>query len=345
MKAIIWQAPKKICFTDADDPKLLNDTDVIVRVSYTTICGTDLYIYRGAIPGFQSGTIIGHEFLGTIVESGAAVNNFKVGDFVYSADCTACGLCENCLKQKYTQCPKRLMFGFSGIQPRLDGGQAEYVRVPFADLTLGRLDPNTDIRAGLLAADVLPTAMAAIDAVKNKMADNIAVIGSGPVGFLIQYLAKQTFASEIFALDTVNDRLNKSESIGIIPIRCESNDSSALSQIRKKVDVVIDAAGGSKSFALAQELVLPGGQIVCVGSQQGNTTVNVGYLFQKEIEITFVLGDPIRYRSLILKSINENKKLPLDFYFSEHIPLAESPQLYQEQYARNSFKGLIKVSN
>jgi alcohol dehydrogenase len=341
MKSITWQGTKALLYQELPKPQLLKDTDAVIRVTHAATCGTDLYIYRGLVPSFVPGTIVGHEFIGYIEKVGDNVTLFKQGDLVYCSDCVACGACHFCFEKNYTQCNSRLLFGFSGIQAQLHGGLAEYVRIPYADITLGHLSAGTPPHASLLAADVIPTAVSALKKAALKPTETVGVIGSGPVGLMIQFLVKKTNAMA-FAIDKIEDRLQLSKNIGVSPILVVNETLNSLTKFFQTFNVIFDAAGGSRSLKLAQHLVMPGGRIIGVGSQQNSSELDIGQLFQKEISLTFVLGDPIGYRKEVTEIIKD-KSIPLEMFFSKAISLDEIPHFFDRLLARTVYKGYVEI--
>ncbi|WP_374189289.1 zinc-dependent alcohol dehydrogenase [Chromobacterium violaceum] len=189
MKAVVWEGPQRLRLATLPRPALLAPDDALLRVTHASTCGTDLHIYRGAVPGFEPGTVIGHEFVGEVAAVGAAVRRLRPGQRAACADFVACGECESCAAGRHAQCGERRLFGFSGLQPRLDGGLAEYVRVPRADVALSPLAAGADPRFGLLSGDVMPTALGALQRLALAPGERLAVVGAGPVGVLTAWLA------------------------------------------------------------------------------------------------------------------------------------------------------------
>ncbi len=223
MRATVFQGPQKVEVQQVPDPRILNARDAIVRVTATTICGSDLHLYNGFMPGMQKGDILGHEFMGEVVELGKGVTNLKVGDRVVVPFCIACGNCESCQMGLYSCCensnptgwiPEKLMghatcgcFGYSHLTGGFAGGQAEYVRVPFADFGPLKVPDHLSDRQVLFLSDILPTAFMGAEFCDITPQKVIAVFGAGPVGQLAVASARALGAEKIIVVDRVPYRL------------------------------------------------------------------------------------------------------------------------------------------
>jgi threonine dehydrogenase-like Zn-dependent dehydrogenase len=177
-------AVERIEVADAPDPALAGDTDAIVRVTHTAICGADLLPYHGYTPGFELGTILGHEFVGVIETAGDALGGLAPGTRVVNTSMTSDGTCAHCRAGRLTQCERRAMFGYSGVYPRLDGGQAEMVRVPHADRCLWPVPEAVSSEDAVFIADILPTGFLAVERAHVGSGDVAVVLGCGPVGLM-----------------------------------------------------------------------------------------------------------------------------------------------------------------
>jgi len=223
MRATVFQGKQKLAVQQVPDPQILNARDAIIKITATTICGSDLHLYNGFMPGMQKGDILGHEFMGEVVELGNAVKNLKVGDRVVVPFCIACGNCESCEMGMFACCensnptgwiPAKLMghatcgcFGYSHLTGGFAGGQAEYVRVPFADFGPLKVDKVLSDHQVLFLSDILPTAFMGADFCEITPKKVIAVFGCGPVGQLAIASAKALGAEKIIAVDKVPYRL------------------------------------------------------------------------------------------------------------------------------------------
>ena len=224
MKATCWMGKQKVRVDHVPDPRILNDRDAIVRVTATTICGSDLHLYNGFMPSMQKGDILGHEFMGEVVELGPAVKNLRIGDRVVVPFAIACGNCESCQLGMYSCCengnptgwlPEKLMghatcgaFGYSHLTGGFAGGQAEYVRVPYADFGPIKVPPHLTDEQVLFLSDILPTGYMGAENCEINPRKVVAVWGAGPVGQLAIASARMLGAERIIVIDRFDYRLN-----------------------------------------------------------------------------------------------------------------------------------------
>lgn len=336
MQAVAWQAPQTLARVTMPRPALLHPRDAVVRVQCASTCGTDLHIYRGAIPGFEPGTVPGHEFTGVVDAVGAEVTRFRPGQRVRSCDFAACGQCAQCAAGRHAQCGQRMLFGFSGIQPRLDGALAEYVRVPWADAVLDPLPDSADPRIGLLAADVLPTALGALALCQAEAGARIAVVGAGPVGLLVALIAAARGLRPLL-VESDPQRAAHARAAGIDTVSCaDSQPASAAA--------AVDAVGGSRGIAAALALVRRGGRVIGVGSQSGCEPVDLGRMFQQELSLHFVIGNALGMRATLEQDMHACAP-HLDAMFSDHISLDQVPGYYERLQQRSAFKAVVHIGD
>ncbi len=262
MKALCWHGKKDVRVETVPDPKILSPGDVIVQVSATAICGSDVHLYHGYIPAMEKGDILGHEFMGEVVEVGEAVERLQVGDRVVVPFPIACGRCLACAATRYSLCensnPNAWMaeklwghspaglFGYSHMLGGYAGGQAEYVRVPYADVGPIKVPPSLGDEQVLFLSDILPTGWMAAENCDITDGDVVAVWGCGPVGQFAIASAKLMGAARIIAIDTVPERLRLAEQQGAETIDFEAED--VLESLRERTggrgpDGCIDAVG------------------------------------------------------------------------------------------------------
>lgn len=345
MQAVVWEASETLRLVAVPRPRPDAPGDAVLRVECASTCGTDLHIYRGAIRGFVPGTVPGHEFIGVVESVGSAVTRFRPGQRVRCGDFAACGQCADCVAGRHAQCAQRLLFGFSGIQPRLDGGLAEFVRVPWADTVLDPLPASVDARAGLLAADVLPTALGALERCNPGCDRLLAIIGAGPVGLLTALLATARGARPLL-LETSPQRAAHARAAGIetLELPATATLADALPDLVGAVDAVVDAVGGERGLAAALAVVRRGGCIVGVGSQAGTHAVDWGRIFQRELSLHFVIGNALGRRDSLAAAMRECEP-HLGAMFSERISLAHVPAYYARLQRRETFKAVVHVSD
>lgn len=257
---------KKIEWEEKDKPTIQNPTDVIVRITKTTICGTDLHILGGDVPAVTDGRTLGHEGIGIVEEVGTGVNNFKPGDKVLISCVTSCGRCDYCKKAMYAHCEN----GGWILGHLIDGTQAEYVRIPYADTSMYHLPPGTDEEALVMLSDILPTSLE-IGVINGEVqpGDVIAIVGAGPIGMSALLTAQLYSPAEIIMIDLDDNRLEMSKKFGATQT-VNSSKSDAVKQVMeltdgKGVDVAIEAVGFPVTFDICQQILKPGGRLANVG--------------------------------------------------------------------------------
>jgi alcohol dehydrogenase len=264
MKALVFNGTGKITVESRPKPSLQKPTDAIVKVNYTTICGTDLHILKGDVPEVQLGTILGHEGVGTIEELGAGVTRFTPGDQVLLSCISACGTCEYCKRGMNSHCET----GGWVLGHTIDGTQAEYVRIPHADSSLYKIPQGVSQRSAVLLSDILPTGYeCGVLNSKIQPGSTVAIIGAGPVGLAALLTAKLYTPSWVLMIDTDKNRLDVAKELGAEHVAQPSNVSDVLERLTdgRGCDAVIEAVGIPATFEQCQELVAPGGVIANVG--------------------------------------------------------------------------------
>ncbi|NSL51420.1 zinc-dependent alcohol dehydrogenase family protein [Calidifontibacillus erzurumensis] len=311
MKALVYRGPGMKEWTDVPMPTIQKPTDAIVKIVKTTICGTDLHILKGDVPTCESGRILGHEGVGIIEEVGSGVQNFKRGDKVLISCITSCGKCENCKKGLYAHCED----GGWILGHTIDGTQAEYVRIPYADTSLHPVPPTVDEEAMVMLSDILPTGFEiGVLNGRVKPGDTIAIIGAGPVG-LSALLTSQFYSpSEIIMVDLDDNRLQVSEKLGATKL-INSSDGKAIEKIMeitggKGVDVAIEAVGIPATFDICQEIVKPGGTIANVGVHGKSVELHIEKLWIQNITLTTGLVST-NSTPMLLKAVAAKKIEPL----------------------------------
>ena len=289
MKALVFGGPGQRSWDTTDDPAIVDPTDVIVKIDLTTICGTDLHILKGDVPAVTEGRILGHEAVGTVLETGAAVTTLKPGDHVLVPAITSCGRCGPCKRGMAAHCQ-----GTGGIGwifgHLINGLQAEYARVPFAETSVHVVPEGVSDEQVLFLADILPTGYEI--GVQNggvKPGDAVAVVGAGPVGLAAMMMAELAGAARIIAVDLAASRLRHAERFGATHTVAGGED--AMQQIfdltdGDGVDVAIEAVGVPGTFDLCTRVVRPGGTVANVGVHGAPTTLHLEELWIKNITIT-----------------------------------------------------------
>lgn len=328
MKALVYYGEHNIALEDKPKPSLIETTDVIVKVLKTTICGTDLGIYKGKNPEITSGRILGHEGIGIIEEAGASVTRYKPGDKVLISCITSCGACSYCKKQIYAHCEN----GGWLLGHMIDGVQAEYVRIPNADNSLHRIPDSIDDEVAVLLSDILPTGHEiGVQYGNVKPGDEIAIVGAGPVGMSALLTAQFYSPSKIIMIDLDNNRLELAKQLGATHTINSGAEhiATAMQSIvgEQGVDVAIEAVGIPQTWDICQAIVKPGGHIANVGVHGVKVDFELEKLWIKNLTITTGLVNTNTI-PMLLKAVSANK-LDLNKMITHHYPLAELEHAYQ----------------
>lgn len=307
MKALVYHGAGKKAWEERPKPIILKSTDAIVKIVKTTICGTDLHILKGDVPAVIDGRILGHEGIGVIEETGSAVTEFKKGDRVLISCITSCGKCSSCKKGMYSHCEN----GGWILGHLVDGTQAEYVRIPFADTSLYHIPANADEEALVMLSDILPTGFEC--GVLNgqvKPGDTVAVVGAGPIGLATLLTAQFYTPAEIIMVDVDDNRLAVAKQFGATHTINSSSENVTEQIMRltenRGVDVAIEAVGIPATFELCQAIIAAGGRIANVGVHGKVVALHLETLWSKNITITTRLVDTVS-TPMLLKTVTAKK--------------------------------------
>ena len=290
MKALVYQGPGRKEWVEKPRPDIQKPTDVIVRVTKTTICGTDLHILKGDVPAVTPGRTLGHEGVGIVEDVGDAVANFKPGDAVLISCVTSCGRCANCKRQLYAHCAD----GGWILGHRIDGTQAEYVRIPHGDNSLYPIPEGVDEEALVMLSDIMPTGMEiGVQAGRVKPGDTIAIVGAGPVGMSVLLTAQFYAPERIIMIDMDPARLELALQFGATDV-IRVGDGDAVASVMELtggqgVDVAIEAVGIPATFDICQKIVSAGGNIANVGVHGKPVQLHIEELWIKNINIAMGL--------------------------------------------------------
>jgi alcohol dehydrogenase len=263
MKALVYHGPGQRSWETVPDPQLQDPTDAIVRIDTSTICGTDLHILKGDVPEVEPGRILGHEAVGTVTEVGDAVTTLEPGDRVLVSCITSCGRCRFCKEGRYGLCTGGGGWIFGHL---IDGLQAEYARVPFADTSVYKLPPDLTDEQVVFLADILPTAYeVGVLAGCVEPGDTIAIVGAGPIGLAAVMTAKLLTPGRIVVLDVADTRLEKAREFSA-DVTINNGRSDAVAEVMELTeglgaDVAIEAVGVPETFEVCTELIRPGGRV------------------------------------------------------------------------------------
>ncbi len=326
MKALVYHGEHKIALEEKPKPKIENTTDAIVKVVKTTICGTDLGIYKGKNPYMRDGIILGHEGIGIIDEVGEGVSQFKVGDKVLISCITSCGSCEYCKKQLYSHCEN----GGWILGHMIDGVQAEYVRIPYADNSLYKIPETINDEVAVMLSDILPTGHEiGVQYGNVKPGDAIAIVGAGPVGMSVLLTAQFYSPAIIIMIDLDENRLEMAKKLGATHTLKPTDDiKEKVAKIAGKdgVDVAIEAVGLPQTWDTCQKIVKPGGHIANVGVHGKKVDFEIQDLWIKNLTITTGLVNT-NTTPMLMKAVATNK-LPVDKLITHHFKLTEIEKAY-----------------
>jgi alcohol dehydrogenase len=292
MKALVFHGPNKLAYENRPQPTIRDTTDAIVRITTTSICGTDLHILKGDVPTISDGRILGHEGVGIIEAVGTSVLGVHAGDKVLISLITSCGRCRFCKKGMYSHC----LTGGWLLGNSIDGTQAEYVRIPNADTGLYLLPPDVDEEAMVMLSCILPTGLecGALNG-QVKPGDSVAIVGAGPVGLAALLTAQLYSPAEIIAIDLDDNRLELARAFGATKV-VNSADGKAVERVMALthaagVDVAIEAVGLSATFDICQAIIAPGGRIANVGVHGKSVELHLEKLWSANITLTTRLVD------------------------------------------------------
>lgn len=268
MRAVTFQDVGQIRVDDVPKPEIQEPTDAILKVSTTAICGSDLHVLAGRIPGMMPGSVLGHEFIGTIEAVGSEVKNVREGDRTLASFMIPDGTCWYCRRGMFNRCPNQMVFGYGLFLGDVNGGQAEYVRIPLADNCLHPVDASLSDEQALFAGDIFTTGYYAASEGNIQEGDVVAVQGCGPVGLFAIQSARIFKPSVIYALDSVDQRLEMAEQFGAVPVNIRNVNAPTFVQDAtggRGADVVLECVGALPALTQAIDVVRPGGCISVIG--------------------------------------------------------------------------------
>jgi alcohol dehydrogenase len=342
MRAMVYHGPGQKAWEEVSDPEITDDGDAIVRVDTVTICGTDLHILKGDVPAVTKGRILGHEAVGTVVEAGEGVHKLRPGDRVLVSCISACGTCRYCREGHYGQC---LSGGGWILGHKINGTQADYVRVPFADNSLYPLPDGVPDEEILMLADILPTSYEVGVLNGNvRPGDVVAVVGAGPIGLSAITGARLFSPSHIVAVDLADTRLEAAKEFGA-DVTVNNSREDPLTVISKLTgglgaDVAIEAVGVPATFELAVKLARPGGRIANIGVHGEPATLHLEEQWIRNITITTGLVDT--YSTPTLMRLVASRQIDARKLITHHFGMDEFPDAY-DVFARAADTGALKV--
>jgi alcohol dehydrogenase len=342
MQALVYHGPGQKTWEEVPAPTIINDTDAIVRVDATTICGSDLHILKGDVPEVTDGRILGHEAVGTVEAVGASVKNVHPGDRVLVSCITACGACRFCREARYGQC-----VGGGGwiLGHLIDGTQAEYVRVPFADTSTYPMPDGVADEDILMLADILPTGYE-IGVLNGRVqpGDVVAVVGAGPIGLAAIMGARLFSPSHIVAIDLADSRLDAAKQFGadVVVNNARQDPLEIVRELTAGLgaDVGIEAVGTAATFELATTLIRPCGHVANIGVHGTSAILHLEQLWARDVTITTGLVDTSSTPTLL--RLATGGQLEVARFVTHHFPLAGMIEAY-DTFARAADTGALKV--
>lgn len=342
MKALVYHGPGERGWDTVPDPGILDPTDAIVRIDTTTICGTDLHILKGDVPEVKPGTILGHEAVGTVEEVGAGVSAVAPGDRVLMSCVSACGRCRFCKQGRYGQCLGGGGWIFGHL---IDGLQAQYARVPFAENSVYRVPDQLTDEQVLFLADILPTSYEV--GVLNGMVspgDVVAIVGAGPIGLAAILTARLYTPGQIVAIDLADSRLASATRFGA-DVVLNNGREDPLAKIMEMTDglgadVAFEAVGVPETFELCTELIRPGGRVANIGVHGRAAQLHLEKLWIRDVTITTGLVDTFSIPQLL--RLIASGRLDPSLFATHRFALAEAMDAY-DTFADAANTNALKV--
>jgi alcohol dehydrogenase len=342
MKALVYHGPGRKAWEEVPKPTIHDDTDAVVRVDAVTICGTDLHILKGDVPEVTDGRILGHEAVGTVEKVGGGVKNVKPGDRVLVSCITSCGRCRFCREGRYGQC-----LGGGGwiLGHLIDGTQAEYVRVPFADTSTHPVPDGVSDEQVLMVADILPTGYE-VGVLNGQVrpGDVVAIVGAGPIGLAAIVGARLYSPSHIVAIDLAESRRDAAKQFGadVVVDPAHEDAIAVVGDLTDGLgaDVAIEAVGTPAAFELTASLARPGGHVANVGVHGEPSTLHLEQLWIKDVTITTGLVDT--YSTPTFLRLLRGHQLDASNFVTHHFALDEFMQAY-DVFGNPAETGALKV--
>ncbi len=342
MKALVYHGPGQRAWDSVDDPTILDPTDAVVRIDTSTICGTDLHILKGDVPETTPGTVLGHEAVGTVQEVGAGVSTVSPGDRVLMSCVSSCGRCRYCKEARYGQCLGGGGWIFGHL---INGLQAEYARVPFADNSVYKVPDQLTDEQVLFLADILPTSFEV--GVLNGMVspgDVVAIVGAGPIGLAAILTARLYTPGRIVAIDLADSRLQSARRFGAdTTINNGSEDTVArVMELTDGLgaDVAFEAVGVPQTFELAAELIRPGGRVANIGVHGQSAQLHLEKLWIRDVTITTGLVDTFSIPQLM--RLISSGRLDPSLFATHRFPLGDTMSAY-DTFADAANTNALKV--
>lgn len=330
----MWYGPYDVrVVDDLPLPEARGPRDAVVRVTRTAICGTDLHPYRGEIPSFRPATVMGHEFTGIVEEVGAAIRHVLPGNRVLASDVIACGECWFCQRGWHYQCKYVALFGYGTVvgSTYVPGGQAEYVRIPYADVVLSRIPDVLSDEQALFVGDILTTGYTCASEGRVSPGDTVAVVGCGPVGLFALMAAYLMGADRVLAIDPDPRRRAFAADQGGHSLAPGEDLVTRVRELTggRGADVALEAVGSDAALRTALDVVRPKGTVCAVGAHHSEAMpFSSAMAFNRELTVRFTVGDPIRSRDELISFVEAGRLDPTSI-ISHRLPLSQATEGYR----------------
>ncbi len=339
MRAVTFQKPGEVRVDEVVEPRITAPTEAIVAVEASGVCGSDLHIYHGRV-AIEPGFVIGHEFVGRVIEVGDQVSRVAVGDRVLGCYCSACGNCFFCRRSDFHKCDSGRVFGHGALLGDLAGTQAERALVPSADLTLRRIPEQMSDEVALFAGDVLGTGYHAIASAGVMPGDSVAVLGLGPVGLCAVQSARAAGAAQVIAIDTVEERLAMASSFGAEAVHLTEGDPRAAVKAATEgrgVDVAVDAVGHPDALELACRVARKLGTVSAIGVYAERIEVHMGIVWIKALTLRTGHANVIAHVDRVLAMLTAGVLDPAPLV-THHMKLDDAAEAYAIYDRREALK-------
>jgi 2-desacetyl-2-hydroxyethyl bacteriochlorophyllide A dehydrogenase len=340
---VTFQAPGEVRVDEVPDPELTAPDEAIVRIEATGVCGSDLHIYHGRV-AIEPGFVIGHEYVGTVVGVGDAVERVSVGDRVLGTYCTACGECFFCRRADFHKCDRGRVFGHGEVLGSLQGAQAELLLVQNADLTLRQVPQGMSDDVALFAGDVMGTGYHAVVETGIEPGSSVAVLGLGPVGLCAVQAAFGEGAAQVIAIDTVDERLGMAASFGASAVHLTEQDPRAAVKEAtggRGVDATIDAVGHPDALDLACRLTRKAGTVSATGVYAERVELHMGVVWIKALTLKTGHANVIKHLDPVLERLGSGALDPSPLV-THHMSLDQAPEAYATYDRREALKIVLR---
>jgi len=346
MRAVTFQDVGKLSLEDVPRPEITEPTDALLRVTTTAICGSDLHVLHGRIPGMMPGSILGHEFVGVIEAVGSGVTKVGEGDRVLASFTVPCGKCWYCGRGMWNRCPDNRVFGYGAFLGDLNGAQTEYVRVPNADLALHPLAADLSDEQALFAGDIFSTGYDAAVEARIGEGEVVAVQGCGPVGLFAIQAAQLFKPRTVFAIDTVDSRLEMAQSFGAEPVNAKAVHAPTFIQDAsdgRGADALLECVGAPAAFDAAIDIVRPGGRMSVIGVySEPEHALPMSLVFSKGIDIKFCGSANVLARWDDVLKLTRDGKVDPTAIISHRMNLSDALRGYELFESREALKVVLR---